>query len=106
MNEPVFIIQTTLPRSWDEFEIGNFSQQLIESGAACVQYSAINSMYRWKGNLESSLEWSLEIKVSTSHKDAVLSKIESLHPYEVPQLVHWQVTSSRAYGEWIRTSSE
>ncbi|MDE0870034.1 MAG: divalent cation tolerance protein CutA [Candidatus Poseidoniaceae archaeon] len=102
MGESLFIIQTTLPSSWKEFEIGSFSQLLIESGAACVQRKSIVSMYNWDGTFHSDSEWSLEIKVSSSKKEFVLLKIEELHPDEVPQLLHWEVQASQGYADWAR----
>ena len=102
----LFIIQTTLPRSWKEFEVGSFSQLLVESGAACVQRTQIHSMYSWADTLHSDSEWSLEIKVSSSKKDTVLLKIEELHPDEVPQLLHWEVQVSKGYGEWARLENK
>ena len=104
MGDSLFIIQTTLPSSWKEFEIGSFSQLLIESGAACVQRKSIVSMYNWDGELHSNSEWSLEIKVSSAQLDHVLLKIEELHPDEVPQLLHWEVQASQGYGDWARTA--
>ncbi|MCP2504455.1 MAG: divalent-cation tolerance protein CutA [Candidatus Poseidoniaceae archaeon] len=100
MGESLFIIQTTLPSSWKEFEIGSFSQLLIESGAACVQRKSIVSMYNWDGTIHSTPEWSLEIKVSSSKKEFVLLKIEELHPDDVPQLLHWEVQASQGYADW------
>ena len=104
MGDSLFIIQTTLPSSRKEFEIGSFSQLLIESGAACVQRKSIVSMYNWDGELHSNSEWSLEIKVSSAQLDHVLLKIEELHPDEVPQLLHWEVQASQGCGDWARTA--
>ena len=105
MSEPVIIIQTTLPHSWKEFEVGSFSQSLLESGASCVQHSSVQSMYRWEGKLESSSEWAVEIKVHVSKKKNVISKIEEIHPYDVPQILSWEASASHAYGEWVRIDS-
>tara|TARA_B110000444_G_scaffold236936_1_gene249221 strand:- start:1518 stop:1838 length:321 start_codon:yes stop_codon:yes gene_type:complete len=102
MSGTLFIIQTTLPRSWEEFEIGSFSQLLIEAGAACVQRTQIHSMYSWADTLHSDSEWSLEIKVHSSKKDAVLLKIEELHPDETPQLLYWEVQASQGYADWAQ----
>ena len=102
MGDSLFIIQTTLPSSWKEFEIGSFSQLLIESGAACVQRKSIVSMYNWNGEIHSNSEWSLEIKVSSTQLDHVLLKIEELHPDEVPQLLHWEVQASQGYADWAQ----
>tara|TARA_B100001142_G_scaffold16255_1_gene15160 strand:+ start:141 stop:476 length:336 start_codon:yes stop_codon:yes gene_type:complete len=104
MSGPVFIIQTTLPSSWKEFEVGSFSQHLVETGAACVHRSTIESMYRWGGKIESTSEWSLEIKVSSDKKEDVLEKVKELHPYEIPQILHWQVETSEEYGFWVNNT--
>jgi len=106
MSGTLFIIQTTLPRSWRGFEVGSFSQLLLDAGAACVQRKTIDSMYGWSGKVHSSSEWSLEIKVSSSKKDAILSKIEELHPDEVPQLLHWEVQASPKYWNWAQESEQ
>ncbi len=62
-------------------------------------------MYRWEGKFQSSSEWALEIKVHSSKKDEVIAKIEELHPYDVPQLLYWEVSTSQAYGDWIKKDS-
>ncbi len=102
MSGTLFIIQTTLPRSWEEFEVGSLSQLLIEAGAACVQRTQIHSTYSWAGTLHSESEWSLEIKVHPSKKDAVLLKIEELHPDDTPQLLYWEVQASQGYADWAQ----
>tara|TARA_B110000495_G_C22524261_1_gene319486 strand:- start:90 stop:416 length:327 start_codon:yes stop_codon:yes gene_type:complete len=106
MSDSLFIIQTTLPRDWKEFEVGSFSQLLVEAGAACVQRTPIDSMYRWNGKMESTSEWALEIKVSSAKKEIVLLKIKEIHPDEVPQLLHWEVQASQGYGDWARNDAE
>jgi len=105
MSEPIIIIQTTLPKSWEEFEVGSFSQILLEAGASCVQHSTIKSMYRWDGEIASSSEWVLEIKVDSSNKESVISKIEEVHPYEIPQILFWNALASDSYATWVQTDS-
>ncbi len=105
MSEPVIIIQTTLPRSWKEFEVGSFCQTLLEAGASCIQHSSVQSMYRWEGKFESSSEWAIEIKVHATKKENVISKIEEIHPYDVPQILCWEALASESYGEWIQIDS-
>ena len=67
--------KTTLPDSWREFEVTSFAQTLVESGAACVQHK-VSSTYKWEGQIQSDTEWALQIKVSNSNKQSVISKIE------------------------------
>ena len=66
----MFLIKTTLPISYREFEVTSFAQSIVESGAACVQHREISSTYSWDGKLNHDKEWLLEIKVSEKNKAA------------------------------------
>ena len=101
MNLGICIIQTTLPGTWIEAEVGAFAQSMLEAGAACVQHSSIQSTYKWEGSIESSSEWRLQLKVSKSKIDIVLKKLKELHPYDVPQILHWAAESTQGYVDWV-----
>ena len=101
MNAGIRIIQTTLPGTWVEAEVGAFAQLMLEAGAACVQHSSIQSTYKWKGVIESSSEWGLQLKVSESHFDKVLAALNEIHPYDVPQIIHWAAESTQDYADWV-----
>lgn len=100
MPEQLLIVLTTLPSDWEEFRVGSFAQLLLESGAACVEYSPIRSVYRWEGKVTSSNEWKLEIKSSLSSKTRLLDALKLHHPYDVPQLVYLSVETSKLYAAW------
>ena len=101
MNSGIHLIQTTLPGTWIEAEVGAFAQSMLEVGAACVQHSSIQSTYKWEGSIESSSEWRLQLKVSKSHFDMVLKTLKETHPYDVPQIVHWSAESTQEYADWV-----
>ena len=103
MSNTIWVIKTTLPKSWREFEVTSFAQSLLDSGAACIQHNEIVSTYKWEGEIQSEKEWSLEIKVSTSNKGSVVDKLQSLHPYDVPQLIFLQYESSDDYLSWVNS---
>ena len=103
MGSTLWLVKTTLPESWREFEVTSFSQLLVESGAACVQHYKVSSTYRWEGKIQSDNEWALQIKVSDSNKQSVISKIEEEHPYDVPQIVMCECDASQDYGEWVNS---
>ena len=103
MNAGIHIIQTTLPGTWIEAEVGAFAQTLLEAGAACVQHSSIRSTYKWEGKIESSPEWRLQLKVDQSHFDTVLAALKETHPYDVPQIVHWAAESTQEYADWVNS---
>ena len=104
VNTEIRVIQTTLPGTWIEAEVGVFAQSMLEAGAACVQHSSIQSTYKWEGSIESSSEWRLQLKVHRSEFDVVLSTLKETHPYELPQIIHWCVESTQEYADWVNSA--
>ncbi len=101
MSPQISVIQTTLPDTWLEAEVGAFAQLMLEAGAACVQHSPTCSTYKWEGEIESSKEWQLQIKTSHIHLGKVLGSIRENHPYEVPQIIHWSAETNVDYADWV-----
>ena len=101
MSTEICIIQTTLPGSWIEAEVGAFAQTMLEAGAACVQHSSIRSTYKWEGKIESASEWKLQMKVTQPRIETVLSSLEKSHPYATPQIVHWVAKATEEYADWV-----
>ena len=80
------------------------SDHLIQERlVACANIrAAIESSYRWKGNLERETEVPLLVKTREELFDRVAAKIKVLHPYEVPSIVG--VAADRVnqdYLDWI-----
>ena len=105
MSGQLYIIQTTLPGDLEEFKIGSFCQELLESGAACVHYHQTKSMFSWEGSIQSMTEWRLQIKTGSQQMTSVLARAEALHPYDLPELVHWEIDAEKTYGSWIHSTS-
>jgi len=69
--------------------------------AACVHVSApVTSVYYWKGNMESTEEYSLSIKTTAGKLDETIAWLHQHHPYEVPELIWWPVHASDGYAGW------
>jgi len=68
-------------------------------------FPAVESIYRWKENIERSSEV-LAILKTTQDKFALLeSAFKELHSYEVPELIATQISNgSPAYLSWISES--
>ena len=98
-----FIQVTTTTEKKEDAE--RIARSLVETRlAACVQIvGPIESIYRWKGRIETAGEWLCLIK-SRREKYGVLEEaIRSLHPYEVPEVVAVPITDgSRDYLGWLR----
>ncbi len=79
-----------------------------EKYAACVNLlPAMTSIYRWKGQLETSQEVVMLIKTLRSKAPALQERYIALHPYEVPCLVFIPITGGHApYLEWLATNCQ
>ena len=67
-----------------------------------MQELSIRSRYRWEGKLRSDPEILLLIKTSSSAKAAAMQTIESLHDYDVPEIVALPITDGLPdYLAWI-----
>lgn len=74
--------------------------------AACVNIvPEIESVYRWKDEVEIATEWLLIIKTTAESIDNLRHLLTELQSYEVPECVEIAIESgSPAYLEWIGES--
>ncbi len=74
--------------------------------AACVNIvGPIESIYRWKGEVENATEFMLVIKTVAEKFEAVRDAIRELHSYELPECVALEITDGSAeYLGWIGES--
>ena len=101
MDKIIEIIVTFSDRETAE-DIG---RRLVEKRlAACAQVSGpIKSIYWWKGELEKTEEWICALKTRKDLYSIVESEIRSLHPYEVPQIVAFDIDYALPeYREWAK----
>ncbi len=89
-------------------EADRIASALVEERlAACVQIHAAHSVYRWKGEIERSDEWTLHIKTRESLADAVRDRIAALHSYDLPELITLRVErASLDYAAWVEAETE
>jgi len=72
--------------------------------AACVNVTSapVESIYRWKGKLESSKEILLIIKTTLLRVKQLEKEIARMHSYEVPEFLVLCVDGgSRSYLDWL-----
>jgi periplasmic divalent cation tolerance protein len=75
--------------------------------AACVNIlgTPVQSIYRWKGKVESAEESLLVIKTSRQRFESLQDAVRELHSYEVPEIIALPVVKgSRDYLAWISSS--
>ena len=83
---PHVLVLTTLP---DRGAADALGRSLVESRlAACVSVGApVQSIYHWRGSIETSSEVPLSIKTRADLFDAVAAAIRAAHPYELPEIL-------------------
>lgn len=79
-----------------------------EKYAACVNLlPGMTSIYRWKGQMETSQEVVMLIKTLRSKTADLQARYVALHPYEVPCLVFIPITGGHApYLEWLAANCQ
>lgn len=85
-------------------EASRLARALVEERlAACVnQIGPIQSVYRWEGNLEESVEQLLIIKSRKDLFPALEKRVRELHSYSVPEIVALPIIDgSPDYLRWL-----
>jgi periplasmic divalent cation tolerance protein len=73
--------------------------------AACAQISRIDSVYAWKGKIESGKEYRVLLKTVEARYSSVERAILDMHSYEWPAIHSFAFEHvSTAYADWIETS--
>jgi periplasmic divalent cation tolerance protein len=89
-------------------EARKIARALVEQRiAACanVLASPVQSVYRWKGKVESAKEFLLIIKTTQSRFAEVSAAIKGLHSYDVPEIIALPIARGAAnYLTWISES--
>lgn len=95
------LVLTTAP---DREVAERLARTLVEERlAACVNVlPAMQSIYRWKGQIESASEQLLVVKTRTADYAAVEARIRALHPYELPEVIAVPILAGLpAYLAWL-----
>ncbi|MEO8484723.1 MAG: divalent-cation tolerance protein CutA [Betaproteobacteria bacterium] len=80
------------------------ARELVEARlAACVQIGApVESLYHWRGRVETASEIPLAIKTRADAFPALEHAIRERHPYELPEIVAVSITDALfPYLQWI-----
>jgi periplasmic divalent cation tolerance protein len=70
--------------------------------AACVNLLPVESIYRWKGQVETAAETLLVIKTRRDRLDGLARRVRALHPYAVPEIIALPLVGGwPPYLQWI-----
>ena len=98
------IVLTTMPSEDGALQ---FAATLVEERlAACVNgLPEMRSIYRWEGRVQQNAEHQVVIKTTTARLSALRTRLEALHPYDVPELIEISVSDGgEAYLNWVGDS--
>ncbi len=90
-------------------EAQKIARELVERKlAACVNVvGPIESVYRWKGAVESAEEFLCVVKTKADAVERVQAAIKQLHSYELPECVVLEIEGgSEEYLGWIGQNVE
>jgi periplasmic divalent cation tolerance protein len=92
---------TTLPERADAEALAR--ELLAARLAACIQIgAAVESLYHWKGEIETATEFPMAIKTRAELYPRIEAAIRARHPYELPEIVAVPITDGLpAYVDWI-----
>lgn len=75
---------------------------------ACVNIiDGMESMYRWKGKVESDNECILIAKTTKAHVDELTNVVKEVHSYEVPCIITYKISEDEGnpdYIDWLHQS--
>lgn len=87
-----------------EDEATRIARALVQERlAACVNLvPSIRSIYRWQEKVEEDSETLLLIKTSANSLEALGTKIQELHSYDVPEVIALKLDrGSASYLDWL-----
>jgi len=97
----LILVLTTLP---DQAQAEALARELLTARlAACIQIGAtVQSLYHWRGQIETASEIPLAIKTRAGLYPRVEETIRRRHPYELPEIVAVPISGGLpAYLDWI-----
>jgi periplasmic divalent cation tolerance protein len=99
------IVLTTFPADGDAAAL---ARTLVDERlAACVNVlPPMQSIYRWEGQVEAATERQLVIKTTAARVEELKARLDSLHPYDVPEFLVLPVSGgSDGYLRWLSANA-
>ena len=100
MSNPLIVLCTCEQK----LQAGQISEALVQERlAACVNVvPGVQSVYRWKGEIERAEEVLLLIKTTAERFSRLTERIHQLHSYTVPEIIALPIVNgSETYLAWL-----
>ena len=89
----------------DKVEARKIASELVSRGlVACVNMYPIRSVFMWEGEVKEDDEVVLFAKTTKNNFEPVRELVRSIHSYELPAIISWDIEGDSEFLEWIRTS--
>ena len=101
---PVRIVLTTVANPEEAARLG---RTLVEERlvACATLIPSVQSIYRWKGEIESATETLLLLKTGPDQLAALEARLHELHSYQTPEFLVLPVESgSNSYIDWLQAN--
>ena len=98
-------LHVTMP---DKDRAAALARTLVGEGlAACVNIvPGVRSIYRWEGKVQEDDEVLCLVKTRPELLDALTERVRALHPYDVPEILAFEVADGSAdYLAWLHEST-
>jgi len=70
--------------------------------AACAVYHKINSIYMWRGKMESGNEWFLTAKTTAAKSKKAEKAIKKIHSHNIPFILKQKEKANKEYEAWLK----
>jgi periplasmic divalent cation tolerance protein len=77
--------------------------------ACCNLLGAIESVYRWDGQVQCAPEFAMLVKTTSQRADAAKARILALHSYEIPAIIAISpdaVSSCDSFLQWVARETD
>lgn len=86
----------------DQQSAKSLADRLLERRLiACANLSPVDSVYRWQGKIENETEYLIIAKSALFCWNRIQQEVTTLHPYESPCIVSYQIQANEAYHKWV-----
>lgn len=91
----------------DKKEGAKISKHLLKKKVvACTNMLPIQSMYWWKGKIESSKEMVLLAKTQNKNFSKIKKEVKKIHSYDVPCITKINADANKEYKAWVRKETK
>ena len=95
----VLVLITTEPNKKEAKKIAKLI--LKKKLAACVSLKYIYSIYEWEGKIEKVNEVEITIKSKPKLKNNLISLLQKMTSYDVPQIIYKRFKTEKKYIKWV-----